>query len=94
VVEASVSPPNSDNTEVDNPDINEVSTTETQTSGLSPEQVSGDTSTDSSPTVSKETETPCNRLTPQANVISKYLVQHIPKQPQRKKAPETRITCT
>jgi len=55
---------------------------------LSPEQVFGDTNTDSSPTVSKETETPCNRLTPQANLISKYLVQYIPTHA----AAETRVT--
>jgi len=57
---------------------------------LPPEQLSGHTSTDSSRTVSKETETPCNRLTPQANAISKYLVQYIPNQPERKK--ESRVT--
>jgi len=95
VVEESVLPPNSDSTEVDDPiqsDINEANPTETQKSGLPPEQVTVGTSTAISPIVSKETETPCNRLTPKANLMSKYLVQYIPTQPQRKKAAETRVT--
>ena len=75
VVEKSALPPNNDNTEVDNPIQSEVSITETQTSGLSPEQIPRDSSTDSSPTGSKETEPPSSRLKPQANLISKYLVQ-------------------
>ena len=75
-----------------NTEVDEVSITETQTSGLSPEQIPRDSGTDSSPTGSKETEAPSSRLKPQANLISKYLVQYIPTQPQRKKAAETRVT--
>ena len=61
-------------------------------SELSPEQLSGHAGTDSSRIASKETKTPCNRLTPQGNAISKYLVQYIPTQPERKKAAETWVT--
>ena len=61
--------------------------TESQMSELSPEKLSGYTSTDSTRTVSRVTETPCNRLTPLANTISKCLVQYIP----TKKVAETRV---
>jgi len=96
VCEEDVLPPNNDTTAVDNPGINEVnvSSTVSQTSELSPEQFSGHTSTDSSRTVSKETETPGNRLTPQANAISKYLVQYISRKEESSRNQGNWVMCT